>query len=134
MERKMKNSSIPWIGQIPEHWKIVRLKNIGSFYGGLTGKAGDDFSVNEENDNYALFIPFTNIFNNEKINYKQLAKVKVGSDEKQNEVSFGDILFLMSSEDSEGIGKSSVYLLQLEDPIYLNSFCKGLHVNNRADA
>lgn len=126
----MKDSGIPWIGKIPEHWEIGRLKNIGSFYGGLTGKAGDDFNVDEEKDNYALFIPFTNIFNNDKINCEQLAKVKVSSNEKQNEVSFGDILFLMSSEDSEGIGKSSVYLLQLDKPIYLNSFCKGLHVIN----
>ena len=130
MESKMKDSGIPWIGVIPERWEIGRLKNIGSFYGGLTGKAGDDFNVDEEKDNYALFIPFTNIFNNEKINCEQLAKVKVSSNEKQNEVSFGDILFLMSSEDSEGIGKSSVYLLQLDKPIYLNSFCKGLHVIN----
>lgn len=27
MERKMKDSGIPWIGQIPDHWEICRLKN-----------------------------------------------------------------------------------------------------------
>lgn len=28
MERKMKDSCIPWIGEIPEHWKIARIKDI----------------------------------------------------------------------------------------------------------
>ncbi len=27
MERKLKDSGIPWIGQIPEHWKSVRFKS-----------------------------------------------------------------------------------------------------------
>lgn len=27
MERKLKDSGIPWIGQIPEHWEILRNKN-----------------------------------------------------------------------------------------------------------
>lgn len=28
MERKMKDSGIPWIGQIPEHWEVEKAKNI----------------------------------------------------------------------------------------------------------
>ena len=27
MERKMKDSGIPWIGEIPEHWEICKLSN-----------------------------------------------------------------------------------------------------------
>lgn len=27
MERKMKDSGIPWIGVIPEHWEICKLSN-----------------------------------------------------------------------------------------------------------
>lgn len=36
MERKMKDSCIPWIGEIPEHWKIARIKDIYSFQTGAT--------------------------------------------------------------------------------------------------
>lgn len=36
MERKMKDSGIPWIGAIPEHWKIARIKDIYSFQTGAT--------------------------------------------------------------------------------------------------
>lgn len=30
MERKMKDSGIPWIGQIPEHWEVMRLRRVFS--------------------------------------------------------------------------------------------------------
>lgn len=30
MERKMKYSGIPWIGQIPEHWEVMRLRRVFS--------------------------------------------------------------------------------------------------------
>ena len=125
--RAMKDSGIAWIGEIPEGWKVERLKNFGYMYGGLTGKAGEDFNVNEENDSFALFIPFTNIFNNDTIKLDKLYRVKVHEGESQNEVKKGDILFLMSSEDYEGLGKSA--LMNDEVPnLYLNSFCKGLRI------
>ena len=129
MNRVMKDSGIPWIGQIPEKWTVCRLKDCGYLYGGLTGKSGDDFNV-DDNDNYSFFIPFTNIYNNLYINPNDLRKVKVEADEKQNLVQSGDLLFLMSSEDYDGIGKPSL----LKDNIgtlYLNSFCKGFRVSNK---
>lgn len=30
MERKMKDSGIPWIGEIPEHWDVMRLRRVFS--------------------------------------------------------------------------------------------------------
>ena len=120
MERQYKNTGIEWIGSIPREWKICRLKDIGYLYGGLAGKSGSDFDV-EEGDEYALFIPFTNIFNNDVINPSLLQKVKVDINEVQNEVKEGDLLFLMSSEDYDGIGKSSI-LQNSISKLYLNSF------------
>lgn len=38
MERKMKESGIPWIGLIPEHWKVEKAKNIFSL---RTSKGND---------------------------------------------------------------------------------------------
>lgn len=123
----MKDSGIEWIGDIPEHWNEKRLKDCGYLYGGLSGKAGDDFNVDEERDNYALFIPFTNIFNNLYISPQTLYKVKVEEGECQNEVLKGDVLFLMSSEDYEGLGKTSLLNVDVS-PLYLNSFCKGFRI------
>lgn len=45
-----KNSGIEWIPYIPQSWKTMRLKNVGFLYGGLTGKTGDDFNVEDDNE------------------------------------------------------------------------------------
>lgn len=34
MERKLKDSGIPWIGQIPEHWEIINLKRVCNLFNG----------------------------------------------------------------------------------------------------
>ena len=121
--REMKDSGVTWIGDIPKEWSIAPLKGLGRFYGGLSGKAGDDFVV-EEGDYYELFVPFTNIFNNNVIQLDKLFKVKIFNGEKQTLVHKGDILFLMSSEDFDGLGKASLMNDEVEN-LHLNSFCKG---------
>ncbi len=129
MSREMKHSGIEWIREIPKEWNICRLKDVGTLYGGLTGKAGDDFNVEEDDISYMLYIPFTNIFNNDSINPNQLFKVKIEQGEKQNLVQKGDLLFLMSSEDYDGVGKPAIMEEQVDD-LGLNSFCKGLRIYN----
>ena len=130
MSREMKHSGIAWLGKIPNCWNVLRLKNLGFLYGGLTGKSGDDFVINEDEPcSYMYFIPFTNIFNNDVIDTKQLYKVKTEEGEQQNLVNKFDILFLMSSEDNDGVGKPAIIEEQVEN-LGLNSFCKGLRITN----
>lgn len=129
MSRQMKNSVISWIGDIPKTWCECRLKNVGTLYGGLTRKSGDDFNVNEDDTSFMLYIPFTNIFNNSSINPTQLAKVKIEVGEEQHLVRKGDLLFLMSSEDLDGVGKPAILEEQINN-LGLNSFCKGLNIYN----
>lgn len=45
MARKMKDSGIEWIGEIPKHWKVARIKNVANLY------VGDSIKDNEK-DNY----------------------------------------------------------------------------------
>lgn len=126
----MKDSGVEWIGEIPEGWEVKRLKNLGYLYGGLTGKSGDDFNVDDEsNCPYMLFIPFTNIFNNSVIDTGQLFKVRIEEGEVQNLVLKNDLLFLMSSEDYDGVGKPAIIEEQI-DNLSLNSFCKGFRISN----
>ena len=129
MERQYKDSGIEWIGRIPKDWKTCRLKSLGYLYGGLVGKSGNDFDVQDE-DMYSLYIPFTNIFNNDVINPNNLHKVKYIDGDIQNEVNKGDLLFLMSSEDYDGIGKPSILETSIKQ-LYLNSFCKGFRIHNK---
>ncbi|GAB4161456.1 MAG: hypothetical protein Tsb0033_18910 [Winogradskyella sp.] len=121
-----KDSGVEWLGDIPEHWEIKKLKFLGKIFAGINGKKGDDFSK-EFKEGFKPFIPFTNICNNLKISDEQYQYVNIDSSENQNLVEFNDILFLMSSETLEDIAKCSIYLGQ-NNELYLNSFCKGFRV------
>jgi len=125
---KYKDSGIEWIGEIPEHWESIRLKYIGYLYGGLAGKSANDFNQ-ESNFNNKPFIPFTNICNNKVIDPNQLQQVVIEENEQQNEVAKGDLFFMMSSENFDDVGKSSILLDDLGET-YLNSFCKGFRFTN----
>ena len=118
----MKDSAIEWIGKIPEHWEIKRLKDLGFLYSGLTGKAGSDFT--DEHQWSCDFIPFVNIANNQYISLSDMKKVIVTPQEKQNQVKKDDLFFLMSSENYEDIGKTALLRSDIR-ATYLNSFCKG---------
>ena len=127
--KKYKKSDINWLGNIPEHWSINKLKSIGKLYSGLTGKSGEDFK-SENHVNNKNYIPFTNIANNFLINPKKLDKVILEPNEKQNLVLKNDLLFLMSSENFDDIGKTAI-LSQDIGEVYLNSFCKGFRVYDK---
>ena len=125
----MKDSGVEWIGDIPEHWDIKKLKFLGKMFAGLTDKKGDDFSK-EEKEGFSRFIPFTSIGSSLMVKPKY-EYVKVSKIEAQNTVLKGDILFLMSSETFEDIANCSIYQDETQSP-YLNSFCKGLRLQNNS--
>ncbi|MFW2606388.1 restriction endonuclease subunit S [Aliarcobacter butzleri] len=117
-----KDSGVEWLGEIPEHWGTQKMKYLGKMFAGLTDKKGDDFAK-EISEDKMPFIPFTNVCNNLKIDKNQMQYVKIKPYEKQNKVQKNDIIFLMSSETLDDIGKCSIHLD--EEQYYLNSFCKG---------
>ena len=127
--QKYKDSGVQWLGEIPEHWEVKKLKFLGFIYAGINGKKGDDFSK-EYSEGIKSFIPFTNICNNYKIDENQYQYVKMSENEKQNRVQKNDILFLMSSETLDDIAKNSIYLGS-ENELYLNSFCKGFRITKQ---
>ena len=104
----------------PEGVPFRRLGDIGSFYGGLTGKSKDDFK-----DGNAVFITYKNVYSNIELNTIIEDRVRVGENEKQNTVQYGDVLFTGSSETPDECGISSVLTTHTEKKLYLNSFCFG---------
>lgn len=105
-------------------WQKVKLGEIGKTYNGLTGKSKEDFE-----DGNAKFIPYINVFLNEKVNIDKLGVVSVDESEKQNKVQYGDIFFTVSSETPNEVGMASVLLEHIDDT-YLNSFCFGYRLND----
>lgn len=112
---------LPWFS---EHWQEVKLGEIGDTYNGLFGKNKDDF----EHGN-AQFIPYINVFSNERIDINNLCCVQIESKEQQNTVKYGDIFFTVSSETPNEVGMASVLLEHL-DNTYLNSFCFGYRLHD----
>jgi type I restriction enzyme S subunit len=121
-----KDSGVEWLGEIPEHWAVKKMKFLGKIYAGINGKKGDDFSK-EKSVDMKPYVPFTNICNNFKIDHSQYQFVRINENENQNRVKKNDILFLMSSETLDDIAKNSIYLGN-EKELYLNSFCKGFRI------
>jgi type I restriction enzyme, S subunit len=125
----LRPSGIEWIGDVPKHWDVKRLKDLGFLYSGLSGKSGNDFQQ-EIQENSKPFIPFTNIANNTYLAKDHLSYVKIAKNENQNRVQKHDIFFLMSSEGFEDVGKSAILIDDLGET-YLNSFCKGFRITKK---
>lgn len=103
-------------------WVPTSLRNLGRTYGGLTGKAGEDFGHGE-----AQYIPFLNIMNNVVLDSTYLETVNVAPTERQNEVMQGDLFFNGSSETPEEVGMCAVLLEPLKR-VFVNSFCFGFRL------
>lgn len=102
-------------------WKEFKLGSLGDTYTGLTGKSKEDFGKGKP------YIPYLNVFNNSRIDIKNLDYVKITEDDKQNKVKYGDIFFTVSSETPNEVGMASVILDDV-DELYLNSFCFGFRL------
>lgn len=102
-------------------WKTI--EELGSFFGGLTGKTKNDFV-----DGNANFITYMNVFSNPSLNTSEVGTVKINEGEKQNKIQKGDILFTGSSETPEETGMSCVVTDDLKEDFYMNSFCFGLRL------
>ena len=116
MNENFKTPKIRFKG-FTEDWEQRKLGDIGSTFTGLSGKTKEDFG-----NGCAKFITYMNVFSNPIATLDKTEPRE--SDNKQDEVKYGDILFTTSSETPEEVGMSSVWL-ENKANIYLNSFCFG---------
>ena len=110
-------------GQADVTW--MKMSDLGVFYGGLSGKSKKDFGSGN-----AKYITYMNVYSNISVNIDLAETVSVSTDENQNSIQFGDILFTGSSETPDECGMSSIVTEFIEEPIYLNSFCFGFRPND----
>lgn len=121
---RIKNDSVTGkFSSNSRNWKEYIFGTLGNSYGGLTGKTKNDFGEGKP------FINYMNVFSNAAVNPSQFDRVRIGNNEKQNEIKLGDILFTGSSETPEEVGMASVVLDDLSG-YYLNSFCFGFRLND----
>ena len=106
-------------------WK--KLGEIGIFYSGLTGKNRSDFLRGN-----AKFVPYKDVYSNPSVDLNILEMVRILDGENQKTLQYGDIIFTGSSETLEECGLSSVITEHIAEPIYLNSFCFYLRLNDKS--
>ena len=95
----MRDSGIDWIGKIPEHWEIVRLKALGGLQNGIS-QSGDYFGEDFEYP----FISYSDVYKNIEIPYPSGRANSTIEDRTRYSVLEGDVLFTRTSETIEEIG------------------------------
>lgn len=94
----MKDSVIEWIGDIPEHWEIKRLRYIASCQNGIS-KSAEYFGARFP------FVSYGDVYRNIELpNTIEGLAESSESDRKIYSVEKGDIFFTRTSETIEEIG------------------------------
>lgn len=97
----MKDSGIEWLGEIPAHWEVKKLKFLGSVIGGVTYSPND---VVENGDEGKLVMRSSNIQNG-MLSLEDNVYVNLNIPEKQI-LRIGDILICSRNGSQHLIGKN----------------------------
>ena len=109
-----------------EPWHDVCLRDAGVTYGGLAGKKKKDFGAGS-----ASFVTFMEVMAGPRLLGRRLERVKLRSNERQNRVQRGDILFNASSETPDQVALAAVVDFEPDSTTFLNSFCFGYRLERR---
>jgi len=100
----MKDSGVEWLGEVPEHWEIVRLGHRGRLQNGLN-IGGDAFGSGDP------FVSYGDVYNNAVLPEIPSGLVRSSTEEQIKYSSeVGDVLFTRTSESVDDIGIASVCL------------------------
>ena len=105
----LKPSGINWLGDIPEHWEMKSLRQLGYFTKGSGGSREDDVSEGVPCIRYGHIYMYFNFSAPTPRSYVSNSRACDYSRSK-----YGDILFTASGEDMWEIGKSVVNLIEGE--------------------
>lgn len=112
---EIKDSGIEWIGKVPKHWLIYRLRDISEIKRGTLDK-----SIKED-EMPVYLVQYTNIYykREQKITDEDYLPITVTEHEIQNyKVKKGDILLTASSETKDDIGHSTVIVDELPNHVF----------------
>lgn len=105
-----KDSGIDWIGEIPSHWEVKRLKFLSKVINGFAFKSED---IGEKGEK---LVRIGDINNQSEFEYKRINIAKyVNVDLDKFKVSKGDVVIALTGAT---IGKSNVY--EFQNDAYLN--------------
>ena len=103
----MKDSGVPWIGEIPEHWRVMKLGYLGQLQNGLN-IGGDSFGSGDP------FISYGDVYNNAILPSNPVGLVRSSvNDQMKYSLRVGDVLFTRTSETIDDIGIASTCLQEI---------------------
>lgn len=121
---KKKDSGIEWIGEIPEEWEIVKLRNIGRCQNGIS-KSSEFFGKGTP------FVSYGDVYKNLTLPKNVTGLIQSSSEEKVNySVKRGDIFFTRTSETIDEVGISSVCLKTINDACFAGFLIRVRPFNN----
>ena len=107
----LKSSGVEWLGDVPEHWDVVRLGSMGRFSKGNGGTKEDEVPAG------IPCVRYGDIYTSHKYFIRaSRAHIETEKTSDYTPLRFGDLLFAGSGETIEEIGKSAVNLI--EGPAY----------------
>ncbi|EAJ4607323.1 restriction endonuclease subunit S [Campylobacter jejuni] len=98
-----KDSGIEWLGEIPQHWRIVKLKYVAFTNIGLVYTPDDII----ENPDEGYPVLRANNIQNGKIDYQDLIYIKSKQIEKKQIISSGDLLMCVRNGSENLLGKTA---------------------------
>ncbi|MBE8970789.1 restriction endonuclease subunit S [Nostocales cyanobacterium LEGE 12452] len=111
----MKDSGIPWIGDVPEHWKVLRLKFIAEVRGGVAkGRNLKDKKIVE--------LPYLRVANVQDgyLDLSDVATISIEvSEERRYLLKTGDVLMNEGGDDDK-LGRGAVWEGQIDRCIHQN--------------
>ena len=108
---KYKDTDIPELGAIPQHWYLVRLRQMGNFSKGSGGTKEDEVDQGLPCIRYGDLYTFHKYFITESRSFITPSKA-----EEYTPIEKGDILFTTSDVTIRNVGKSATNLL--DPPVY----------------
>lgn len=105
-------SGIEWIGKIPSHWEMKKLRYLGSLQNGIS-KDADSFGSGFP------FVSYGDVYNNRSLPQTTGGLVESTKVDRQIfSVQYGDVFFTRTSETIEEIGIASTCLQTIENATF----------------
>lgn len=102
----MKDSGVPWLGEVPAHWEVLSIGGLGTLFKGNGGSKADEVSQGVPCVRYGDLYTRHEFF----IEACRSFVTEVRS-QAYTQIAHGDVLFAASGETIDDIGRSAVNLL-----------------------
>jgi len=105
----MKDSGVPWLGEVPEHWDVRTVGVLGALFKGNGGNKSDEASTG------IPCIRYGDLYTRHEF-FISASKACVSNERAgaYTSIRHGDVLFAASGETMEDIGRSAVNLIEGE--------------------